>query len=286
VLGGRAFLLHYGAPMPRAAMLTKNANPKQPSTGEPPPYPANEFLARVSAHELSVKRLVEKVAADFRVLAKVPKPEAVVDPLARENLLDEYYLESFLRGLLEDCMDLRADEQCAVPSDIISLLDNTKHDAVILQQQIEKLHSTLEERIKSDVEARLAFGSEAMRMIVIDAIDRVRDSLGLPRDMTIKRSKRRGRRPLPESLKFLVAEMEYLALTLGSKGFGLPTTTRPQKGRIIQMLDRLRKHLTNDPELVLLAEFLPAPGAHPVSVYQDAIKRSRTQGRDLESAEE
>jgi hypothetical protein len=266
-------------------MLTKNANPKQPSTGEPPPYPANEFLARVSAHELSVKRLVEKVAADFRVLAKVPKPEAVVDPLARENLLDEYYLESFLRDLLEECVDLRADEQCAVPSDIISLLDNTKHDAVILQQQIEKLHSTLEERIKSDVEARLAFGSEAMRIIVIDAIDRVRDSLGLPRDTTIKRSKRRGRRPLPESLKFLVAEMEYLALTLGSKGFGLPTT-RPQKGRIIQMLDRLRKHLTNDPELVWLAEFLPAPGAHPVSVYQDAIKRSRTQGQDLESAEE
>jgi hypothetical protein len=267
-------------------MLTKNANPKQPSTGEPPPYPANEFLARVSAHELSVKRLVEKVAADFRVLAKVPKPEAVVDPLARENLLDEYYLERFLDELLEEWVRLRPDEErVPVPSDITSLLDNAKHNAMILQQQIEQLHSTLEERTESDVGARLAFGSEAIRMIVIDAIDRVRNSLGLPRDSILNRGKRRGRRPLPESLKFLVAEMEYLALTLGSKGFGLPTT-RPQKGRIIQMLDRLRKHLTNDPGLAWLADFLPAPGAHPVSVYQAAIKKSRTESQNLESAEE
>ena len=271
-------------------MLTKNADPKQPSAGkidpviEPPPYPADEFRARVRAYKLAVKRLVEKVAADFRVLAKVPKPEAVVDPLARENLLDEYYLESFLHDLLEEWVRLRTDEQ-SVPSDIISLLDNAKHNAVILQQQIEKLHSTVEEWIVSDVGARLAFGSEAMRMIVIDAIDRVRNSLGLPRDSIPNRGKRRGRRPIPESLKFLVTEMQYLALTLGSKGFGLPTT-RPQKGRIIQMLDRLRKHLTNDPGLAWLADFLPAPGAHPVSVYQDAIKNTRTESQDLESAEE
>ena len=127
----------------------------------------------------------------------------------------------------------------------------------------------------------LAFATDAISMIIIKGIDSIRESL----DLTSDAGKGPGRPQAFPGLECLIAEMERLALTFGGKGFGMPTT-RPQKGRIIQMLDRLRKHLTNDPELVWLAEFLSAPGAHPVSVYQAAIKRSRSQGRDLESAEE
>jgi hypothetical protein len=53
-------------------------------------------------------------------------------------------------------------------------------------------------------------------------------------------------------------------------------STRPKKGRIIEMIDRLRKHLVDDPGFRWLAEFLPPPGTHPIWVYQLAIKEGRT----------
>jgi hypothetical protein len=240
-----------------------------------------KFLEGQRAFELAFKKVVEHVVADFRVLAKVPRPEEVTDILAREYLRDNHYVESSLYGLLEDWADVIITEQ-PLPPDIIDLLNETSRDAEALQRQLERLHLNLVNKVnfRFQNQATLAFAIESMRMIIVKAIDEVRKSLGLPPDISSSNFGKRGRPRKSISLEFLVEEMEHLALKVGSKGFGMPTT-RPQKGRIIQMMDRLRMHLIDDPVLSWLADFLPAPGAHPVSVYQRAIKDMREEFADL-----
>jgi hypothetical protein len=118
----------------------------------------------------------------------------------------------------------------------------------------------------------LAFATDAISMIIIKGIDSIRESL----DLTSDAGKGPGRPQAFPGLECLIAEMERLALTFGGKGFGMPTT-RPQKGRIIQILDRLRKYFIDDTGLSWLADFLPPPGKHPVSSYQRAIKQGRAE---------
>jgi hypothetical protein len=253
---------------------------KNPDTGQ-----ANvdqiEFLTPM-AFELALEGLVEHFVADFRALAKVPKP-AATDPSERE-----VFEKSVLYNLLDEWTGLLAEEHVleglVLPPDIVDLFDKTERDAVALQQQLEKLHSNLEDKITlhSAEKTTLAFATDAMSMIIIKGIDSVRQSLDLRDDSAL--GKRCGRPPASASLECLVAEMERIALTLGGKGFGTPTT-QPKKGRIIQILDRLRKHLIDDPRLTWLTDFLPAPGTHPISVYQRAIKEGRAEyAKDLERA--
>src|SRR5205823_3246777 len=53
-------------------------------------------------------------------------------------------------------------------------------------------------------------------------------------------------------------------------GFGIPNK-KLEKGRLIQALDLLRTLLAGSNHLRWLVEFLPAPGQHPLSVYEGAM---------------
>jgi hypothetical protein len=225
--------------------------------------------------------LVEKVARDFIALGKIPEQEGTPD-------LFEVHIKSFIHDLLESWTHAIVvnKKNGSLPSDIIDLLNKTKGLAVALHQHIDRLSLNLQDLSLNSRTTAIAFAAESIRMIVIKEIDEVRRLLGLPIDVPdplLKRAplvshnsfrRRRGRPRVYMSLAFLVHELECFALGFGGKGFGIPST-RPKKGRIIEMIDRLRKHLVDDADLAELADFLPAPGAHPISVYQLAIEEGR-----------
>jgi hypothetical protein len=79
-----------------------------------------------------------------------------------------------------------------------------------------------------------------------------------------------GRKEYPE-LKQLVFELEYEAYFAGG-GFGMPNK-KLKKGRLIEALDFMRATLCGSVDWGWLAKFLPAPGEHPVSVYENALIR-------------
>jgi hypothetical protein len=258
-------------------MSTKNPDDVGQANAKKEPC---SLLIQLADERLAVERLVEHSVSDFRELAKVPKPGAIPDSLELE-------VHEIFHELFDDWTHLLNEERVPPPG-IVELFDTIRRDAVALQQQLEKLHSTLEDKttLHPTENDTLPFAIDSMSLIVIKGIDRVKDALALPLDRALESGKRRGRPPTRPSLEFFVTEMERLALTFGGKGFGTPST-RPQKGRIIQMLDRLRKHLIDDPRLSWLADFLPPPGTHPVSVYQRAIKRGRAEyAEELERSQE
>jgi hypothetical protein len=217
----------------------------------------------------SLKELAHYVSAEMTALAKVPKPEAI----SLWYSFIEESLGSWIRGSVND-------ERSRV-----DLLNETKCAAVALREQLEKLHQHIEETHKiyfSNIRSfrddplsdpiRPGDGSVVLHLMP-NAIARIGQWISVLIE-GIDRANRKPRRGKYPGLAQLVQDFEFLALFAGGKGFGLPTKY-PAKGRIIQMLDRLRNYLKTNPEWESLAQFIPPPDRHPVSIYQRAVNRAR-----------
>jgi hypothetical protein len=107
-----------------------------------------------------------------------------------------------------------------------------------------------------------------MRRYLPQIIDGIR--LLIEEDEPQGRGRPSGRREYP-GLKDLVFELEYEAYFAGG-GFGIPNK-KLKKGRLIEALNFMRETLCDSVDWAWLAKFLPAPGEHPVSVYENALIR-------------
>ena len=229
------------------------------------------------------EKLAEKVAQDFRALGKIPEQE--VPPRQAEL---EISLNNFINEVLLEWGRVIHDER-PVRRDTVDALKKAKRSADVLKCNIDKLLLKLEEETHWKSEEAVAITGAAE--LIPKEINRIGKLLGirlddLPPDWAslVQPERRRGgrrREHTISALDFLISEMECFAWGFGGKGFATPST-RPKKGRIIEMIDRLRKHLVDDPGLRWLAEFLPASGTHPISVYQLAITKGRTAYSELD----
>jgi len=254
-------------------------------------------------NESALDRLVEHVAAEMRVIAKIPGSE-VLDFAPAEPFEDNLW-ETFYDWAYHVIYD-------GGPG--AKLIDDTKRDAVRLRTQLEKLHVHLDHAHMAFLrEGRLlpwfsslatcgcasfsprfdpstpgldprtlgGFDFNLLTYLTPSGLAHVTQMVSafIEAIECIRGEKTGGKPPGVKRypwLDVLISELEKLALFYGGKGFGLPST-RPQKGKIIRLLDKLRIYLKNDSELAWLMEFLPPPGKHPVSVYQRAIRQAREQ---------
>jgi len=207
-----------------------------------------------SPFELAVQKVVEHLAADVKELAKIPEPEAISKPQHRKFLETDFQHllgESFHQWIVE----------CTAPSQthvrdrswiaeikakgyIDSDLRKLRRYAVGFHRELQKVRS------KGALGFCRAFDEVSK---VIDRIPK--------RPLVRPKGDKRYR-----GLDDLVQELELCVLRAGGKGFGLPS--KKQRGRILELLDRLRRHLLE----LKLATFLPRPGQHPISIYQRAIQ--------------
>jgi hypothetical protein len=231
--------------------------------------------------EYAFEKLAKKVAQDFRALGKIPEQKAAPRQKELEISLDNFITEM----LLEWARVIHAERP--VRFDTVDALKKAKRNADALKRNIDELLLKLEEETRWKSEEAVAIISAAT--LIPNEINRIGMLLGtrldfgnLQREWTslvkpnlLRRRRGRRREHTIDGLRFLISEMERFARGSGGKGFAMPST-RPKKGRIIEMIDRLRKHLVDDPGFRWLAEFLPPPGTHPIWVYQLAIKEGRT----------
>jgi hypothetical protein len=209
--------------------------------GEDPLAPSSQPCSP-NPFSLALKKLADHVLADMNEIASIPKRDLLSDPLERE----------FSRILEENVEDMILREWWRRVRNPHSDLGRLRRLAVIFHRELQNQRSAIP-------------GLSRVAEMVFPVIE------AIPKQPFV-RPKGDHRYP---GLDHLVQAVESSAKLAGGKGFGMPTK-KPQKGRILQFLDRLRVRFKNDPELEWLAEFLPLPGRHPISIYHRAIRDART----------
>ncbi len=166
------------------------------------------------------------------------------------------------------------------------LLSNAKRNAAALHRSLQELHQRLErtawqlENGKQNVDLDVDTFERLPPSEVADLIKRLFKLIAVAEGLRARkvlsgplRGRRRGIKAYP-GLRELVFLLEEAAQGCG----GAFTVHRKlgSKGTLVQALDRLRDcFLSADPDLKQLATFLPAPGTHPVALYERAVKAAR-----------
>jgi hypothetical protein len=216
---------------------------------------------RWPTHELKpeFEKVAEQVVVDMTELAKISTPKLDLQRAVKDSIV-EWASIVFMEWARKTENTIRPSEcERGDVSLYAFALDDTLH-----LNKAGRLAKALDQELKTL--DRTAPGISGIAAMAADLVKKIEE-----RQIEC----RSGGRPQGDSrypgLNLLVHNMECFARGAGGEGFGLPKK-QPQKGRILQLLDRLRCDLQKTPQLMLFASALPPPGRHPISVYQRAIK--------------
>jgi hypothetical protein len=221
---------------------------------------------QVGLFDPAVQRLADRVAADVKELAKIPHHP--------ESVSQQVFLKETFHGLLEDSLhdwicgiqaphspDVYRFSKAALESKPSPDLHKLRLHAVALNREVQRLRSAG------------MLGLSRLEGLLTQVIE------GIPKKSLVKP---KGDKRYP-GLDNLVEDLEVWAQLAGGRGFGIPKK-KPQKGRIVQLLDKLRRRLQTAPELQHLSSFLPLEGQHPISIYQRAIRDAQSEAESERKA--
>jgi hypothetical protein len=209
------------------------------------------FEAAPDPYDVEFEKLVSSVGHEFARLARIPAA---------------YQKEFFLRvadNLEEWMRDVHwKNNSC----ELLDCLNNTKHSAALLYRDLDRLRRHLEEKDGGEsYRILLLKPSVVSRMLrYLPAIIEAIHIMTPPQ----REGRPRGRKEYP-GLADLISGLEASAQS-AEGGFGIPNK-KLKKGRLIEALDWLKAFLADNEQWSWVAQFLPAPGQHPLSVYEGAM---------------
>ena len=216
-------------------------------------------------------KLAEDLSAKFLHLARTPESSAGIYSARMRSVLYEWmFYAMWATRRSEDHLP--------------DLLPDVKYKAMALRRHLEDVRRLHLEAAVLDPRASW-YDNGVLEHLPLSVVDSALEALAtligaLNRVTSGRRGRSRGTKVYP-GLDNLVKQLERHARWLNGK---FTLDKRHGKGTLIEALDWLRAQFLREPEWKWLAQYLPAPGRHPLAVYESAMREGRTIGELLASS--